>query len=206
MTEDSCPGVPRTHLPPQRYLRLAGEGHAEDGDAAEDALPSDVAHPPQPLPTEEPVLEGRQHNLHKEKAGHRSGGGRPPPSHHPPGPHWEKSRRCGLFPLQSAAGWLAHPCKRSLGPPRRAGGPTPSRAPRSHPRAPWSVSQAGQTLPKVHPAAGAFLHPSEPLPVLGPRSTGRSMTWLTMPGSSVCEVTEDGTLNTGKSFPGPGPH
>lgn len=50
-----------------RYLRLTGKRHAEDGDAAENALPASVTNSPQPLPAEEAVLEGRQHNLQPEK-------------------------------------------------------------------------------------------------------------------------------------------
>jgi len=48
-----------------RYLRLTGERHAEDGDAAKNALPTSVTNALQPLPAEEPVLEGRQHNLQR---------------------------------------------------------------------------------------------------------------------------------------------
>lgn len=64
-------GTPPRLRPPGsgRYLRLAGEGHAEDGDAAEDTLPAHVADSPQPLPTEQAVLEGGQHDLHEDKKG-----------------------------------------------------------------------------------------------------------------------------------------
>lgn len=63
------PALTKTSRTPQlpegkgRYLRLAGKRHAEDGDAAEDALPAGVANSLQPLPAEEAVLEGRQHDL-----------------------------------------------------------------------------------------------------------------------------------------------
>lgn len=50
-----------------QYLRLAGKGHAKDGDASEDALPAHIADPPQPLPTEEAVLERGQHDLCEEE-------------------------------------------------------------------------------------------------------------------------------------------
>lgn len=50
------------------YLRLTGKGHAEDGDAAENALPADVADSLQPLPTEEAVLKGGQHNLDRRES------------------------------------------------------------------------------------------------------------------------------------------
>lgn len=57
-------------LPPQQYLRLTGKGHAKDGDTAENALPADVADPLQPLPTEEAMLKGRQHDLDQERMRH----------------------------------------------------------------------------------------------------------------------------------------
>lgn len=74
------PALTKTSRTPQlpegkgRYLRLAGKRHAEDGDAAEDALPAGVANSLQPLPAEEAVLEGRQHNLQpkERKKGLRS--------------------------------------------------------------------------------------------------------------------------------------
>lgn len=57
------PSTPSHPSSTQWHLRLTGKGHAEDGDAAENALPADVADPLQPLPTEEAMLEGGQHNL-----------------------------------------------------------------------------------------------------------------------------------------------
>lgn len=45
------------------YLRLTGKRHAKDGDAAKNALPACVTNFLQPLPAEEAMLEGRQHDL-----------------------------------------------------------------------------------------------------------------------------------------------
>lgn len=53
-----------------RYLRLTGKRHSKDGDAAENALPAHVTHSLQPLPAEEPVIEGGHHNL---QPGQRAG-------------------------------------------------------------------------------------------------------------------------------------
>lgn len=56
-----------------RYLRLTGKRHSKDGDAAENALPAQVTHSLQPLPAEEPVVEGGNHNLQPgQTAGLRS--------------------------------------------------------------------------------------------------------------------------------------
>ena len=92
-TPTSCIGPPphetRWRLGPLgsgRHLRLAGEGHAEDGDTAEDALPAHVADPLQPLPAEQAVLEGGQHDLHEDKKGGLRTHERPGRAPGPPGP------------------------------------------------------------------------------------------------------------------------
>lgn len=45
------------------YLRLTGECHATDRDAAKDAVPANVNDPVEPQATEEAVFEGGEHHL-----------------------------------------------------------------------------------------------------------------------------------------------
>lgn len=46
-----------------KYLRLTGECHAIDRDAAKDAVPAYVNDPAEPQATEEAMFEGGEHHL-----------------------------------------------------------------------------------------------------------------------------------------------
>lgn len=113
----------------QQYLRLAGKGHAEDGDAAEDAIPAHVADPLQPLPPEEAVLERGEQNLHergqrargpvsKESPG---SGARPAP-----GPRQGKRQVEGVRLVHSTSRLWAPPQRSQVSPAGGAEGPAPS--------------------------------------------------------------------------------
>ena len=45
------------------YLRLTGECHAADGEAAKDAVPAHVPHQLKPAACEQAMFEGGQHHL-----------------------------------------------------------------------------------------------------------------------------------------------